>query len=49
MSQAHPPLDSPTPNPTVPARAGDGDREAVAERLRVAAGDGRIDLTQLEE
>ncbi|MFD4655608.1 DUF1707 domain-containing protein [Kitasatospora sp. NPDC058444] len=31
------------------ARAGDSDREAVAEQLRVAAGDGRIDLGELEE
>lgn len=33
----------------VPARAGDSDREAAAERLRVAAGEGRIDLTELED
>jgi hypothetical protein len=32
-----------------PARAGDADREAVAERLRVAAGEGRIDLTELSD
>jgi hypothetical protein len=31
------------------ARAADADREAVAERLRIAAGDGRIDLVELEE
>jgi hypothetical protein len=49
MSEAQPPLDFPTPNPAVPARAADGDREAVAERLRVAAGDGRINLVELEE
>ena len=30
-------------------RAGDSDREAAAERLRVAAGEGRIDLTELED
>lgn len=39
-------------SPLVPAgeaRAGDADREAVAERLRVAAGDGRIDLAELDE
>jgi hypothetical protein len=38
--------------PLVPAgaaRAGDADREAVAERLRIAAGDGRIDLAELDE
>jgi hypothetical protein len=39
-------------SPLVPAsvaRAGDADREAVAERLRIAAGDGRIDLAELDE
>jgi Domain of unknown function (DUF1707) len=35
--------------PASEARAGDADREAVAERLRVAAGDGRIDLAELDE
>ncbi|MER5728250.1 DUF1707 domain-containing protein [Streptomyces sp. NPDC002138] len=30
-------------------RAADSDRDAAAERLRVAAGDGRIDLAELEE
>ncbi|RKS96959.1 uncharacterized protein DUF1707 [Streptomyces sp. 3211.6] len=30
-------------------RAADGDRDAVAERLRVAAGEGRLDLAELEE
>jgi hypothetical protein len=35
--------------PAGAARAGDADREAVAERLRIAAGDGRIDLTELDE
>ncbi|MFH8775743.1 MULTISPECIES: DUF1707 domain-containing protein [unclassified Streptomyces] len=29
--------------------AGDAGRESVAEQLRVAAGEGRIDLTELEE
>jgi hypothetical protein len=33
----------------VEPRAGDSDREAVAERLRVAAGEGRIDLAELDE
>ncbi|MFE6049399.1 DUF1707 domain-containing protein [Kitasatospora sp. NPDC056446] len=33
----------------VEPRAGDADREAVAERLRVAAGEGRIDLGELTE
>lgn len=40
------------PSPLVPsgaARAGDADREAVAERLRIAAGEGRIDLAELDE
>ena len=35
--------------PLVPARAADADREAVADQLRIAAGDGRIDLAELEE
>jgi hypothetical protein len=35
--------------PAAAARAGDADREAVAERLRVAAGDGRIDLAELDD
>jgi hypothetical protein len=30
-------------------RASDGDREAVSERLRIAAGDGRISLEELDE
>jgi hypothetical protein len=33
----------------VEPRAGDAERERVAEKLRVAAGDGRIDLAELEE
>ncbi len=33
----------------VEARAGDAEREAVAERLRTAAGEGRIDLSELDE
>ena len=37
------------PKGAPPARAGDRDREAIAERLRVAAGDGRIDLKELED
>jgi Domain of unknown function (DUF1707) len=41
---------SPAPLITaVAARAADADRETVAERLRIAAGDGRIDLVELEE
>ena len=35
--------------PAAAARAGDADREAVADRLRIAAGDGRIDLAELDE
>ena len=38
-----------TPEPRVEPRAGDADREAVADRLRIAAGEGRIDLGELEE
>ncbi|MFJ4190894.1 DUF1707 domain-containing protein [Kitasatospora sp. NPDC089509] len=37
------------PQAHVEPRAGDADREAVADRLRVAAGEGRIDLGELEE
>jgi hypothetical protein len=37
------------PGDAVEPRAGDSDREAVAERLRVAAGEGRIDLAELDE
>ncbi|MGW6914374.1 DUF1707 SHOCT-like domain-containing protein [Kitasatospora sp. NPDC054939] len=37
------------PEAGVEVRAGDADREAVAEQLRVAAGEGRIDLGELEE
>jgi hypothetical protein len=43
---------SPLPEPRRPRaelRASHEDREAVAERLREAAGDGRIDLEELEE
>ncbi|MFG2907094.1 DUF1707 domain-containing protein [Kitasatospora sp. NPDC048286] len=38
-----------TPEAAMEPRAGDSDREAVAEQLRVAAGEGRIDLAELEE
>jgi Domain of unknown function (DUF1707) len=37
------------PIPVDAARAADTDREAIAERLRIAAGDGRIDLAELED
>jgi len=40
---------SPRPRPGSELRAAHADREAVAERLREAAGDGRIDLEELEE
>jgi hypothetical protein len=43
------PLEPASAKGAPPARAGDVDREAIAERLRVAAGDGRIDLDELEE
>lgn len=33
----------------VEARAGDAEREQTAEKLRVAAGEGRIDLAELDE
>ncbi|MDL4777395.1 MULTISPECIES: DUF1707 SHOCT-like domain-containing protein [Thermomonosporaceae] len=36
-------------DPADTARAADADREAVAERLRIAAGEGRIDLEELDE
>ena len=42
----------PPSGPAGPAdadRAADADREAVAERLRVAAGEGRIDLEELDD
>ena len=42
------------PEPSAPTsgmqpRAGDAEREQAAEKLRVAAGEGRIDLAELEE
>jgi Domain of unknown function (DUF1707) len=40
---------SPWADPEDAARAADADREAVAERLRIAAGEGRIDLAELDE
>lgn len=41
--------DLPSQRPGSELRAGHADREEVAERLREAAGDGRIDLEELEE
>jgi len=40
---------APRPRPDSGLRAGHADRDAVVERLREAAGDGRIDLEELEE
>ena len=39
----------PAPDDIASQRAGDADREAVAERLRIAAGEGRIELWELDE
>ena len=39
----------PKPNDIAAQRAADADRDAVAERLRIAAGEGRIDLSELED
>lgn len=39
----------PVSGPADTARAGDADREAVAERLRMAAGEGRLDLAELDD
>lgn len=41
--------DSSLPGRRPPARAGDADREAVAERLRTAVADGELELSELEE
>ncbi|MFD9690534.1 DUF1707 domain-containing protein [Kitasatospora sp. NPDC059146] len=41
--------ESVTSQGAVEPRAGDADREAVAERLRAAAGEGRIDLAEFQE
>lgn len=40
---------APRPRPGSELRAGHADRDAVVERLREAAGDGRLDLEELEE
>ena len=49
-------MTDPEADPSVPKlksaaaqRAGDADRDAVAAMLRIAAGEGRIDLSELEE
>jgi Domain of unknown function (DUF1707) len=44
MEQSLPPSE-----PADAARAADADREAVAERLRMAAGEGRLDLEELDD
>jgi len=49
MADAEQPSPMTTPKEMAEPRAGDADREAVAERLRVAAGEGRIDLAELDE
>jgi hypothetical protein len=49
MTEVQPPSDSAAPGSALSVRAGDGDREAVADRLRVAAGEGRIELAELED
>jgi Domain of unknown function (DUF1707) len=40
---------SPQTDPAENARASDADREAIAEMLRIAAGEGRINLEELDE
>jgi hypothetical protein len=47
VEQSLPPSDPAGPTDT--ARAADADREAVAERLRIAAGEGRLDLEELDD
>ncbi|MGA5818013.1 DUF1707 SHOCT-like domain-containing protein [Kitasatospora sp. NPDC094028] len=49
MSDEQLPTVRTVPEAGVDARAGDADREAVAEQLRIAAGEGRIDLAELDE
>jgi len=47
MTDGDPPV--PRPNDLAAQRAADADREAIAERLRIAAGEGRIELWELDE
>jgi hypothetical protein len=47
MSDANRP--GPAPDHIAAQRAADADREAVAERLRIAAGEGRLELWELDE
>jgi hypothetical protein len=46
-ADADPPV--PKPKDLTTQRAGDADRDAVAAMLRIAAGEGRIDLSELQE
>ena len=47
MTDGDPPV--PRPDDLAGQRAADADREAIAERLRIAAGEGRIELWELDE
>jgi len=49
MTDADRSAPGPAPNDIASQRAGDADREAVAERLRIAAGEGRIEPWELDE
>jgi hypothetical protein len=51
MTDADPPVRKPAglAAQRTAQRAGDADRDAVAEMLRIAAGEGRIDLSELED
>lgn len=51
VDEAEPPANGVglTPLPPDQQRVSDGDRHAVAERLREAAGEGRLDLEELDE
>ncbi len=49
MTDADQPAPVPEPSDIASQRASDADRDAVAERLRVAAGEGRIEPWELDE
>ena len=49
MTDADRPAPGLEPNDIASPRASDADREAVADRLRIAAGEGRIELWELDE
>ncbi|HEY3869444.1 MAG TPA: DUF1707 domain-containing protein [Actinocrinis sp.] len=49
MSGSEPGPEAAAPTSGAEPRAGDAEREQAAEKLRVAAGDGRIDLAELED